>query len=91
MAEGARMMEANDWDHAIEALNRALENGHRKIKGRAAHNLAVVYEILGDLEKAREYARMAWGKYKIRKSRNYGFLLNERIKEQELLEYQLEE
>lgn len=91
MAEGARMMEANDWDHAIEALNSALENGHRKIKGRAAHNLAVVYEILGDLEQAREYARMAWGKYKIKKSRDYGFILNERIKEQELLKYQLEE
>jgi tetratricopeptide (TPR) repeat protein len=91
LAEGARMMEANDWDHAIEALNTALENGHRKTKGRAAHNLAVVYEILGDLEQAREYARMAWGKYKSRKSRDYGFILNERIKEQELLEYQLEE
>ena len=85
------MMEANDWDHAIEALNTALENGHRKTKGRAAHNLAVVQEILGDLEQAREYARMAWGKYKSRKSRDYGFILNERIKEQELLEYQLEE
>jgi tetratricopeptide (TPR) repeat protein len=91
LAEGARMMEANDWDHAVEALNRALENGRRKTKGRACHNLAVVYEILGDLEQAREYARMAWGKYKSRKSRNYGFILNERIKEQELLEYQLAE
>lgn len=91
LAEGARMMEANDWDHAIEALNRALENGHRKTKGRAAHNLAVVYEILGDLEQAREYARMAWGKYKSKKSRDYGYVLNQRIKEQELLDYQLEE
>ncbi|KPK87687.1 MAG: hypothetical protein AMS27_01770 [Bacteroides sp. SM23_62_1] len=91
LAEGARMMEANDWDHAIEALNAALENGHRKVKGRAAHNLAVVYEILGDLEQAREYARMAWGRYKCRKSRDYGFILNERIKEQEVVEYQLEE
>jgi hypothetical protein len=51
------MMEANDWDSAIEELNVALENGrHRKVRGRAAHNLAVVYEILGDLPKAREYS-----------------------------------
>jgi len=91
LAEGARMMEANDWEHAIEALNSALANGHRKTKGRAAHNLAVVYEILDDLEQAREYARMAWGKYKSRKSRDYGYILNQRIKEQELLDYQLEE
>jgi hypothetical protein len=92
LAEGARMMEANDWDAAIEALNRALETGrHRKVKGRAAHDLAVVYEILGDLGKAREYAQMAWGKYKTRESQDYGFVLNERIKEQEVLNYQLEE
>jgi tetratricopeptide (TPR) repeat protein len=92
LAIGARMMEANDWDSAIEDLNRALENGrHRKVQGKAAHNLAVVYEILGDLPKAREYAQMAWGRYKIKKSRDYGFILNERIKEQNLLEYQLEE
>jgi hypothetical protein len=91
-AAGARMMEANDWDSAIEALNMAIENGrHRKVKGRAAHNLAVVYEILGDLGKAREYAQMAWGNFKIKQSRDYGFILNERIKEQNLLEYQLEE
>jgi tetratricopeptide (TPR) repeat protein len=90
LEEGARMMEANDWDSAIEALNRALEHGrHRKVKGRAAHNLAVVYEILGDLPRAREYAQMAWGKYKSKKSKDYGFILNERIKEQELLQYQL--
>jgi len=91
-AAGARMMEANDWDSAIEELNVALENGrHRKVRGRAAHNLAVVYEILGDLPKAREYAQMAWGKFKTRQSQDYGFILNERIKEQNLLEYQLEE
>jgi hypothetical protein len=91
-AAGARMMEANDWDNAIETLNLALENGrHRKVKGRAAHNLAVVYEILGDLPQAREYAQMAWGKYRIRESQDYGFVLNERIKEQEVLQYQLGE
>lgn len=92
MAIGARMMEANDWDNAIESLSMAVENGkHRKVKGKAAHNLAVVYEILGDLPQAREYAQMAWGRYKIKKSKDYGFILNERMKEQELLEYQLGE
>jgi Family of unknown function (DUF6340) len=92
LAAGARWMEANDWDRAIESLNMALENGrHRKVKGRAAHNMAVVYEILGDLDKARDYAQMAWGNYRIKQSRHYGFILNERIKEQNVLEYQLNE
>ncbi len=47
LAEGARMMEVNDWDRAISALKKALETGDIKTMGRAAHNLAVVYEILG--------------------------------------------
>ena len=89
MAEGARMMEANDWDLAIEALMRAVENGKRKTKGKAAHNLAVVYEILGDLETAKEWATTAWGKYKNKGSKDYGYILTRRINEQKILEEQL--
>jgi len=89
MAEGARMMEANDWDLAIDALLRAIENGRRKTKGRAAHNLAVVYEILGDLEAAKEWATAAWGKYKNKGSKDYGYILTRRINEQKILDQQL--
>lgn len=89
LAEGARMMEANDWDRAIEALALAAESGKRKTKGRAAHNLAVVYEILGDLETAKEWATVAWGKYKNRGSKDYGYILTRRINDQKILEQQL--
>ena len=89
LAEGARMMEANDWDRALEALLRAEKNGHKKTKGKAAHNLAVVYEILGDLEKANDWAATAWGKYKNKGSKDYGYILTRRIKEQKYLQQQL--
>ncbi len=91
LAAGARMMESNDWDRAIEALTRATEARHRKTRGRAAHNLAVVYEILGDLDQAKEWATTAWGVYKNRKSRDYGYILTRRIQERERLRQQLEE
>jgi len=91
LAEGARMMEVNDWDRAIEALLTAVETGRFKTKGRACHNLAVVYEILGDLEEAKRWASDAWGRYGIRKSRDYGYLLTRRINEQRRLESQLRE
>ena len=90
MAEGARMMEVNDWDRAIDALLKAVETGHFKTKGRAAHNLAVVYEILGDLDEAKRWASDAWGRFGIRKSRDYGYLLTRRINEQRLLDSQLQ-
>jgi len=80
-AEGARMMEVNDWDAAKEALFQAVENGHRKTKGKAAHNMAVIFEIEGNLEDAKGWAQEAWGKYKNKDSRDYLYDLNIRIKE----------
>ncbi len=85
---GARMMEVNDWPAAIELLNAAVDTGRRKAKGRAAHNLAVVYEIKGDLEESKKWAQAAWGKYNNKDSRNYAYLLGERMKEQAVMDYQ---
>ena len=89
LAYGARMMEVNDWESAIEALTEAATNGrHRKIRGRASHNLAVVYEILGEHEIAREWAQAAWGKYKNKDSKDYSYILSQRIKETERIKMQ---
>jgi len=85
---GARMMEVNDWPAAIEMLTAAVDSGKRKAKGRAAHNLAVVYEIKGDLDEAKKWAQAAWGKYNNKDSRNYAYLLGERITEQNILKNQ---
>lgn len=87
---GARMMQLNDWDRATELLKKAAETGNRKARGRASHNLAVVYEILGDLQTAKEWTVSAWGVYRERKSKDYGYILTNRIIEQENLKNQLE-
>ncbi|MCA1757044.1 MAG: DUF6340 family protein [Bacteroidales bacterium] len=88
---GARMMELNRWNNAIESLSAAMESGHRKVRGRAAHNLAIVYEILGDLNNASEWAAVAWGEYREKRSREYSRHLRDRINQQRLLEQQLNE
>jgi hypothetical protein len=89
LAEGARMMELNDWDRAIAALEKAVQSDKRKVRGRAAHNLAVIYEILGDLHRAKEWTTVAWGRNRIRKSKDYGYILTRRIQEQGLIDYQI--
>lgn len=89
LEEGARMMEVNDWDKAIIALEKAMESSKRKVRGRAAHNLAVIHEILGDLYKAKEWATLAWGRYKEKKSREYGYILTRRIQDAETIDYQM--
>jgi hypothetical protein len=82
---GARMMDVNNWKSAIDYLKLALESPKRKVQGRAAHNLAVVYEINGELETAKKWAQDAWGLYKNKDSRNYSFILGQRIEEQAML------
>ncbi len=90
LKEGARMMEVNDWNAAIESMNRAMDDRHRKVKGRSAHNLAVIYEILGDYEQARDWAQAAWGKYRDKDSKNYSYILGQRIDEINMLKLQME-
>jgi len=91
LEEGARWMEANNWDNAIAALELAVERGDRKSRGMAAHNLAVVFEILRDLETARDWAQKAWAQYENKDSKDYAYQLNRRIQEGERLKYQMGE
>lgn len=87
---GARMMQLNDWDKAIALLEGVTETGRKKARGRAAHNLAVIYEIKGDLHAAKEWTTVSWGMYRQKKSKHYGYLLTQRIIERENLDYQLQ-
>ena len=80
----------NDWDAAKEALLQAVDTGHRKTRGRAAHNLAVVFEIEGNLAEAKEWAQAAWGRHKNKDSRDYLYDLNRRIDEVARVDQQLE-
>jgi len=90
LAEGARMMEVNDWEAAKISLLQAVETGKkRKIKGRAAHNLAVVHEVEGNLAEAKSWAQVAWGKHRNKDSKEYVYDLNRRINQAQILEQQL--
>lgn len=88
LALGARMMEANDWNGAIEYLQKAVETGHRKTCGRASHNLAIVYEILGDLDTSKDWAQKAYTLYNNKDSKNYIQILNNRIQDVKRLKLQ---
>ncbi len=88
LCEGARMMEVNNWDAAKDALLKAMNSKKRKTKGRAAHNMAVVYEILGDYQEAQSWAQDAWGKYENKGSKNYSYILGQRIRENQILNEQ---
>jgi hypothetical protein len=86
MAYGIRMMEVHNWEAAQRSLQRAAGSGHPKTEARAAHNLAVVFEALGDYPGALEWAQLAWAKYGLTESREYALQLNRRLAEIEALE-----
>ena len=50
----------------------------------------LIYEINGDLDKAKEYASIAWGKYKEKESRDYGYDLTRRMQNERILDVQLQ-
>lgn len=76
----ARLMESNDWSRALNALHKFINEDHRRRhKGFAAHNLAVVYEILGDYYEAKHWATEAWAKYRNKESKNYSSQLDRMI------------
>lgn len=60
---------------AIGIWKEVVTNGNRKAAGRAAHNIAVSYEVLGDTQKALEWAQRAYRDYGETLSRDYAKIL----------------
>ena len=89
LGPGVRMSEVAEWTGAIEAWNRVVETGKRKHAGRAALNIAVGYEVLGDLELAREWAAKSYVDYKEKMAEDYYDVLMDRIRSENIAEQQL--
>ncbi|WP_157515024.1 DUF6340 family protein [Gaetbulibacter saemankumensis] len=74
-AAGWRSAEVAKWQDAIGIWKEVVTNGNRKSAGRAAHNIAVSYEVLGDTQKALEWAQRAYRDYGEALSRDYAKIL----------------
>jgi len=85
---GVRRSEVADWSGAIEAWNRAL-NAKRRIAGRAAYNIAVGWEVLGDIEKAKEWASRSYTDYNEKRAKYYYDQLVYRQREEAIIRRQI--
>ncbi len=88
LSSGVRNSEVADWNGAIESWTKAL-NSKRKIAGRAAFNIAVAYEVLGELEKAKEWASKSYTEYREKRGNDYYRMLVNRIKEESITKNQV--
>ena len=85
---GVRKSEVADWNGAIESWTKAL-NAKRKIAGRAAFNIAVAWEVLGDLDKAKEWARKSYTEYEEKRANDYYNMLVYRQREEAIIRRQV--
>jgi hypothetical protein len=92
--QGVRKSEVADWNGAIESWMKVFDSKNkkdRKALGKAAFNIAVAYEVLGDLDKAKEWAAKSYTDYEDEEADNYYKKLQYRIREEAILKTQLGE
>jgi hypothetical protein len=89
VAAGARRAEVNDWKGALQVWERALNGASQKDAARLCYNIAVAYEVLGDMENAKKYASRAYVDYGEKKGRAYVSILEQRKRDEELSEQQM--
>ncbi|HTQ27786.1 MAG TPA: DUF6340 family protein [Puia sp.] len=58
-----RKAQTGNWDDAAKLWQQETGNPHGKIAGRACYNLAIIYEINGDLDGAIQWAQKAYENY----------------------------
>lgn len=91
LSEGVRRSKVADWQGAIESWQEAMHTAKKdKHKGRIALNIAVGYEVLGDLNKALEWAGKSYVDYEEKMADNYVRQLKARINEERIVDQQME-
>lgn len=90
LVQGVRKSEVADWKGAIESWEMAIKKGKKdKDKGRAAFNIAVAYEVLGDFDKALEWSAKSYTEYEEKDANDYYRAIKKRIQEEAIVNAQL--
>ncbi|MBN1414447.1 MAG: hypothetical protein JW973_05055 [Bacteroidales bacterium] len=85
---GVRQSEVADWKGAIDSWTKVL-NAKRRIAGRAAFNIAVAWEVLGDIDKAKEWAAKSYTEFREKRGNDYYNQLVYRQREEAIIRRQL--
>lgn len=91
LEEGGRMAEVGQWSEAIAVWEKGIQRAvEPKDRGRMAYNIAVAYEVLGNLPAALEWAQNAYARYGNKAARNYASQIQSRINDEQALKHQLQ-
>lgn len=89
MEIGERQALAQDWEAAIVSWTEVYNTtGKSKNRAKAAFNIAFGQEVLGDLEKERQWIRTSYVEGGKREAYEYSQIIEKRIRQAGILEYQ---
>jgi len=89
MKPAYRMAYVNDWDGAARLWEQIVNSTGGKTAGKAAYNLAIAKEVLGQLEEAKAWCQKAYATYGNKKARDYSYVLDRRIYDNQRLTQQM--
>jgi len=90
LEQGGRLAEVGQWKEAIAVWEAGIPKAIEvKDAGRMAYNIAVAYEVLGDLNQAKAWAQSAYARYGNKTARSYSKQLAGRMNDEQVLQNQL--
>lgn len=91
MERAERQALAKDWEAALKTWSYVYETtGKSKIRAKAAFNMALSHEVLGNLAEAQKWAGTAYIEGGKKPMLNYAEILDRRVREQDKLKEQLD-
>ncbi len=76
---GVRRAYVNDWDGAIEIWKETAKSDNSKTAGRSCYNIAIAYEVKGDVNEALKWARKSFSDYGTKLAHQYVYTLERRV------------
>lgn len=76
---GFRRAMVNDWDGAIDIWKQTALSSNSKTAGRSCYNIAIAYEVKGDLTEALKWARKSYSDYGTKLAHQYVYTLERRV------------
>ncbi len=91
LERASRYAKQGNWDDAAEIWKSEVNSGDPKIAGYAAFDLALSYEMNGDLNSALEWAEKSYYDFNNKRARSYIGTLKGRISDEKRLDKQLKD
>ena len=90
MAKGERQALSKDWEGALKTWTYVYEtHGKAKIRAKAAFNMALCHEVLGNLDEAQKWASTSYVEGGKKPALQYSEIMDRRVREQARLKEQL--